>query len=155
MYILWKWNTIIFVSLVLISAITYLITDNISWIVVAVLIASAVLFFGALALSYVNPSFDARVDCLALVGLSGAYLSVPLAYAALGMIVGSATVVCLFTAVVAIAVIVIAIRQVRDETREKILSLFASALPLGIGTIIGGAILLYRRWHQYHQPSMA
>lgn len=39
------------------------------------------------------------------------------------------------------------VRTYREDVREPPLSVFAAALPLGIGVVLGGAILAYQRFH--------
>jgi hypothetical protein len=153
MYRLWKENTIVFAFQTIVACIAYVFSSNIP--IVAAL-AAFVAFLIFVATIFDAESFNVTdVGAIRGAALTAAFAAVAALFA-LSVVVGVHASVTNFITIFIIAVVLIAFTvvltiaavwraQKEDEVEDAFPLLFVTALPLGIGTVMGGAILLYGR----------
>lgn len=128
----WKSNTMIFLLQLIIGVGTYIETN--SMLVVAVVCAVPAFLFGLVS--------ESRAPA------EKTFLSLSAGLAPIGLVLGDLP--APFTGIVVILVCIAGFAAAslvkgKDGSKVNLFLLFLTALPLGIGTIVGGGTLLYQR----------
>ena len=148
MYTLWKWSTIVLVLQALFGLVAYWATSSVSTALWAS-IAAALLCVG---MSAVRPSFRRGSS----ESTAGFCLSVVAAVSIFPIALGTGHPFWIFLAVgVALIMNATAVWQAERETGENPFTpaFFLAGLPFGIGTTVGGVVLLHRRLRRLRVPA--
>ena len=121
MYSCWKWSTVIFVLQLVVGGGVYFFTGDPATTTATVALALAIALY------------TATITAAAIAAIAFAVAVILTPFPAIAAVV------------VAIAIVAVAVAK---EENEPFLAHFVAALPLGIGTVLGGTILLLRQRKQ-------
>lgn len=149
MYLLWKWSSVVWILQVLAGTIAYVMAGNM-WAVAGVVIVLPML----IALGMPDHNRTGVLYNLCLVATTVATIVAVIAYVFGHSFVGGVV----LTMMGILAVVSLAVTTTKEfhgaGSKDPILMLFIIALPLGVGAILGGVILLWRKYRDHTVPIM-
>ncbi|MFZ2167742.1 MAG: hypothetical protein WAV50_02630 [Minisyncoccia bacterium] len=149
MYLLWKWNAIVFLVQFVAGTVAYASSGNL-WVA-----AGAIVVFPMLvALGMPDHNRTGVLYNLCLIAMTVATIVAITAYVFEHSFVGGVV----LTMMGILAVVSLAVTTIQEfqgaGSKDPILMLFIIALPLGVGAVLGGVILLWRKYRDHTVPIM-
>jgi len=149
MYKLWKWSAMVFMLQACTGAMAYLAAGSM-WAVTGAI----TIFPMLIALGLPERDRTGMLYNLCLIAATITMIVVAIVYAFQQSVTGGV----ILTMMGILAIISLALTTVREfqgsGSKDPILLLFIMALPLGVGVIVGGAVLLWRKYRDHTVPLM-
>lgn len=143
---IWKYNTFIFLVQIMTAMIVYYATHDLKIAIIVVAIQTAVTFISI-------PTTTLNSENFAIIALSVCAFSIITFMLTSLKIFVLAIITGMILAAFVVATVILAVFAIKSfiikNAKENFWLCFIAAMPLGIGTVIGGIIMIVRGVYQY------